>query len=354
MDAGGLIEAVRRDTERSLFRARNGIKYLSGMGRPEVGRSPKEVIWQRGKAQLWRYTSDRRERRPPLVIVFSILGRSYVLDLLPGHSFVETMLGNGLDVFLLDFGIPDAVDSGNTLETYVDNYLPRALAAAAAAADSDEVDVLGYCLGGLISVLGVAGHPELPVRNLAVMASPVDFGRTDGLLQVFARGRLGIDELLDDDGNVPPEAIYRMFRTMKPTSDISTYATLWERLWHDEFVEVFQAMGGWVREQIPFPGATARQCVDLLLSRNIVASGVIPLGGRQVRLQDITCPVLNVIAAHDHIVPPRSARPLLDLVGSTDKQELLVPAGHIGLATSREANRITIPGITKWLNDRSS
>jgi polyhydroxyalkanoate synthase len=101
-------------------------------------------VWRREKAELWRYASDHRFREPPLVIVFSVLGRSYVLDLLPGHSFVETMLGNGLDVFLLDFGVPDHVDAANTFETYVDNYLPRAVRAAAQAAGVEQVDVLGY------------------------------------------------------------------------------------------------------------------------------------------------------------------------------------------------------------------
>src|SRR4051794_23730936 len=343
MDAAGLIGAARRDTERTLFRARNGIKYLAGMGRPDVGRTPKRVVWQREKAQLWRYESEQRTVRPPLVIVFSVLGRSYVLDLLPGNSFVETMLESGLDVFLLDFGVPDHVDSTNTVETYVDGYLPRAIQAAARAAGSEQVDVLGYCFGGLLSVLSLAANPELPVRKLAVMASPCDFASPEGLLQIFARGRLQLDDVLGEDGNVPPEAIYRMFRTLKPTSDISNYATLWDRLWHDEFVEVFQAMAGWVRDQVPFPGALAEQCIELLLRDNAVMSGTVPIGGREVRLRDITCPVLNVIAEHDHIVSPTSARPLLSLIGSQDVEELRIPAGHIGLAMSREAKRITIP-----------
>ena len=55
MPAPGLIESVKRDAERSLFRARNGVKYIAGVGRPQVGLSPKEVIWKRGKAELWRY-----------------------------------------------------------------------------------------------------------------------------------------------------------------------------------------------------------------------------------------------------------------------------------------------------------
>jgi polyhydroxyalkanoate synthase subunit PhaC len=353
MAATGLIEGVRRDTERALLRARNGVKYAAGIGRPRVGLSPSDVVWTRGKAKLLRYQSDRRAGARPLVIVFSILGRTYVLDLLPGSSFVVRMLDKGTDVFLVDFGVPDGVDAGNTLETYVDNYLPRAIRAAAREAASDGVDVLGYCFGGLLAALTAAGHPELPIRNLAVMAAPIDFSQTEGALQALARGRLDVDDVVDDTGNVPPEAVHRMFRTLKPTSGISSYATLWERLWNDDYVDSFQAMAQWARDQVPFPGACARQCVDLLLRRNAVMSGRVQLGARAIMLRDLHCPLLNIIAEHDHIVTPASARPLNDLVGSDDVTELLVPAGHIGLAMSHQSVRYTIPGLTAWLAARN-
>jgi polyhydroxyalkanoate synthase len=353
MAEAGLIEGVRRDTERALLRARNGVKYVAGIGRPQVGLAPRDTIWTRGNATLFRYESDQRHGRRPLVIVFSILGRSYVLDLLPGNSFVERMLAAGTDVFLVDFGVPDAVDATNTMETYVDNYLPRAIMAAVGEAGSDGVDVLGYCFGGLLSVLHVAGHPEIPVRNLAVMAAPMDFSRTEGTLQAVASGRLRIDDIVDDTGNVPAEAVHRMFRTLKPTAGIASYATLWERLWNDEFVDGFQAMAQWARDQVPFPGACARQATELLLRRNAVMTGRVRLGGRQVRIADITCPVLNIMAKHDHIVTPAAARPLTDLVSSTDVTELVVPAGHIGLAMSQQSVRYTIPELTSWLMARN-
>jgi polyhydroxyalkanoate synthase len=346
--APGLIESVKRDAERSLFRARNGVKYIAGVGRPQVGLSPKEVIWQRGKAQLWRYDSERRTRQPPLVIVFSILGRSYVVDLRPGNSFVERMLGAGTDLFLVDFGVPDHVDAHNTLETYVDNYLPRALRAAAERA-GEPVDVLGYCFGGVLTALCLAAHPDLPVRRVALMATPIDFGGAEGVLGLFSRHRLTIDEVLDETGNVPAEAVYRMFRGFKPTSDISTYAMLWERLWSDEFMDGFQAMSQWVRDQVPFPGACAGQCVDLLLKRNALMSGEVPLRGRRVKLADFKFPMLVITAKHDHIVPPKMATPITGLVGSDIVDELTVPAGHVGLVTSRESVKITIPGILEWL-----
>jgi polyhydroxyalkanoate synthase subunit PhaC len=353
MPAAGLIDTIRRDTERSLFRAKNGLKYATGIGRPQVGLAPKQVVWRREKARMVRYDSDRRAGRRPLLIIFSIMGRSYVLDLRPGNSFVEWLLAEGNDVFLVDFGEPGAVDASNTLETYVDGYLPRAVNAAVAETGADGVDVLGYCFGGVLSVLLAAAHPELPIRNLAVMATPIDFGTTTGALQALASGSIDLDDVLDGDGNVPAEAVHRMFRTLKPTAGIANYAALWEKLWNDEFVDGFQAMSQWARDQVPFPGAAARQGLELLLRRNALLGGEIPLGGRTVRLADIDCPLLNIMAERDHIVSPAAARPLNDLVSSADVRELLVPAGHIGLATSRQAVKYTIPELNAWLMART-
>lgn len=146
MDAQALIDGARKDAQRSLFRARNGIRFVTGLSRPTVGQSPRHAVWSRGKATLWRYEAPVPRTGRPLFITFSIMGRPYVLDLQPGNSFIEHLLAAGIDVFLLDFGVPDVVDADNTLETYVDDYLPRAVRAAVEAADADGIDVLGYCL----------------------------------------------------------------------------------------------------------------------------------------------------------------------------------------------------------------
>jgi polyhydroxyalkanoate synthase len=255
---------------------------------------------------------------------------------------------------MIDWGVPDAVDSGNNLELYVDNYLPRALERALEVADSDELDILGYCAGGVLSCLAVAGHPEIPVKNLAVMATPIDLGHIEGMIKSFQRGALEVDDLIDETGNIPADAVYRGFSSLRPTTDIFKYATLWERLWNDEFVEGYTAMAGWVRDQTPLPGALAREMVDLLLRRNLLVTGEIPIAGRTVRLADITCPLLNVMAEQDHMVPPAASEMLSELVGSTDVTDLRIPAGHIGLAAGRDAKRNTVPRIIEWLNAHSS
>jgi polyhydroxyalkanoate synthase len=136
---------------------------------------------------------------------------------------------------------------------------------------------------------------------------------------------------------------------LKPTAEVSQYATLWENLWNDAYMEGYQAMGQWTRDHVPFPGATFRQVVDQLVRRNALVEGELVLGGRPVDLGAIGCPLLNVVAERDHIVPLPAARPVPEVVGSGQGEELLLHAGHVGLVAGRAAAKVTLPGIVDWI-----
>ena len=263
-----IAQRIQRDAGRMALRAKNGVKYATGVDRPKVGLSPKETVWKDGKVELWRYRNDAIGYRPPLLIVHSLVSKSYVLDLYPGNSFIERFVAAGFDVFLLDWGIPEAEDSTNTLETYIDGYMRDVFDATLRVSGKDEASVLGYCFGGVLTLLFVARYPELPVRNLLTMATPVDITKVGLPSLLFAEGRIEPDMIIDETGNVPPEVIYDGIKLLKPTADFVQYARLWQFLWNDEYVEGLQAMGQWTRDHIPFPGATFRQCVDMLFRDN--------------------------------------------------------------------------------------
>jgi polyhydroxyalkanoate synthase len=186
------------------------------------------------------------------------------------------------------------------------------------------------------------------------MATPIDLSYMEGLIKALERGQLEVDDLVDETGNVPADAVYRAFASLRPTTDIFKYATLWERLWNDEFVDGYQAMATWIREQTPLPGAIAREMVELMVRRNLLVTGEFPVGGRIVRLADIHYPLLNVMAENDHMVSPPASEALGGLVGSEDVTDVRIPAGHIGLAAGRDASRITVPRIIEWLNQHGT
>jgi polyhydroxyalkanoate synthase subunit PhaC len=352
LDPRSLLERVRRDVERNALRARNGIRLATGT-RPGVGCTPKDVVWRCGRTQLWHYRNDDVRVSPPLLIVFSLVSRSCILDLSPGNSFVERLLSSGFDVWLLDWGVPDERDALNRLEDYVDDYLPAGIARLLELTGCDEVNLLGYCFGGDLALLHAAHHPDSPLRSLTVMATPVDFRHMGPLADVFGVGGLDVADVLDADRNVPPQVVLLGFRTLKPTSEVTRYVDLWERLWADEYVAAYQAMTAWSDNHVPFPGAAAEQVVRMLIRDNGFVTDRLIVGGDRVHLADVRCPFLTVLANRDHIVPEPAAAPLIELVGAPDKHELRLDAGHIGLVVGSTAARTTIPTIIDFLQRRS-
>ena len=350
LDVSVVRGRIRKEVERGALRLRNGIKYAAGTDRPKVGMSPKDTVWARDKAQVWRYRTDQVRYRPPVFIVMSLVSRSYILDLQPDNSFVRQLISGGFQPYLIDWGIPGPEDSANTLEYYVDELLDEATYAVCEDAGTDDVTMLGYCFGGVLSLLGAAGHPEWPLRNLTVMATPVDFHKMGLMGDLVREGRMDPEEVADETGNIPPDVIRETFRLLKPTGDLQTYATLWQNLWNDDFMEGFQAFGQWTRDHIPFAGAAAKQSVELLIRDNGLMQGRLPFGGREIDLAAITCPTLNIVAERDHITPIESAEPLPGLLtGSEEAEELRLAAGHVGLVASRKAATTTIPAIMDWI-----
>jgi polyhydroxyalkanoate synthase len=348
--AADLLRRIRRDTEVARLRARNGIRLAGGRQPARSGTTPKCVIWKRGKAELWRYeTPNDRRQRPSVLLVHSLVSRSYVLDLQPGSSLVEELINAGTQPYLLDWGIADELEAGNTLETYVDDLIPPAVDAAVSNSGRP-VNLVGYCLGGILAAVYLARHLDAPVASLSTLAAPIDFTELGLVVSMLRDERLSVDDLIDETGNIPPRVFRQAFRVMQPTAEIGQYINLLQNLWNDAFVDGHQAMSRWVADHIPFPGALARQATATLIRDNALCTGRLELGGRPVDLSQIRCPVLCVLAERDHIVPAAAAEPLADLVAPGRATTLRIPAGHVALVMGRHAKAVMVPALIEHVN----
>ncbi len=298
-----LLERIRLDVERNALRARNGLRHLAGVGRPEIGCSAKDVVWRRDKVQLYRYHSPGPTLGPPILLVMSLVSKPYVLDLRPGNSFVEALIGRGFDVYMIDWGTPDAADADNSFETYCDEYIPFACAAAMRTSGVDELHVFGYCFGGVLSLIFAAGHPEIPLRTLSLMATPIDFAAMGGLTSVLRDPRIDLSDFVDETGNVPAEAVLRGLTSARITGDATMYATLLEKLENSEYIAAHEAMHGWASDHIPFPGACFRQTADWLIRENRLAENRLVTGARRARHR------LDLLPRDERRGDRRSSRP---------------------------------------------
>jgi polyhydroxyalkanoate synthase len=351
---GDRTARLERELQRSFFRSRNGLRFVLASPGRRVGATPKDLVWRRGRAQLWRYRGELVRHDPPVLVVFSLVSRSYILDLRPGSSTVEFLLGRGLDVYMLDWGVPDERDAENDIGTYVDDYLPRAVAAVLRESGSREVTLVGYCLGGNFAALYAAGHDDAPVRNLVLMATPADYSQMGVMVAPVLEGRVEPEDVLDETGNVPANVLYGGFFMQAPTVEVARYATLLDNLWNDDYVEGWQAMAQWSRDHVPFPGAAYRQVVEQFVRRNELTTGEIELGGRRIRLADARGDVLNAYAVKDNVVPEPAAAPNSRLVGAPARRhELRLGGGHVTFAVGRQAFQQTLPALADWIAEHS-
>jgi polyhydroxyalkanoate synthase subunit PhaC len=217
-----------------------------------------------------------------------------------------------------------------------------------------ELTMIGYCLGGVLATLYVNGHDDGRVRNLVLLATPVDFSAMGPMVAALQEGRLEPDDIIDETGNVPADVLYTGFFMMAPTTVVAQNATLLENLWNDEFVKGFQAVSQWTRDQVPFPGAALRQVAEDLIRRNRLMDGTIRIGGREIDVTRTRANVLNAIAEKDRVVPRAAAEPISDLVGRPERRELmLLKGGHATFGTGRSAFKHTLPRLTDWIASRS-
>jgi polyhydroxyalkanoate synthase len=325
----------------------------------KIGQTPKTMVWALNKAKLYRYAPvvPEDKRHPiPLLLVFAIMNRPHVLDLRPGHSFVEYMLSHGYDVFLLDWGAPGPEDKNLKFDDYTLEYLPRVVRKLKSVSGSDEFSMLGWCLGALISTMYAALRPDDGLKNLMLLTAPLDFSdkTAGGFSRWTSNPAFDPDKIVTAFGNVPGEMIDYGAKALKPVENfIGTYLNLWDNIDNPKVIESWHAMNTWVRDIISMPGGVYRQLINELYKENRLMEGTLSLRGERVDLSKLKAHVLNVIAEADHITPPCQSVGVMDRIGSQDKELFRVRGGHIGIMAGSGAEKTTWPHIDHWLAARS-
>jgi len=316
------------------------------------------LVYRKEKITLLRYAPDKPKIHPvPVFIVTPLIARPYILDLSPDLSFVTYLTNEGFDVFMMDFGVAHASDRYLKFDNYIYDYMAPAMDYALSLCGSPSASLLGYCLGGIFATLYTALIPE-PVRNLVILAAPINFSQ-GGPLYRWLQG-LDVDRLVDSLGNIPPEFIrdnIRLFASMMaPERNLRAVLDLLLHLWDWEYLRRQQRIHQWLQDLLPFPGEAYRQFIKELVQANKLVRKELYLRGRLVNLSRITCPILIMAHRADLLAPPESVKDLVNLVASEDKEFFEVAGGsvgHLDIVVGREGPRVTWPKISSWLKGRS-
>jgi polyhydroxyalkanoate synthase subunit PhaC len=349
--------ALQSELQRIEENARTLLRVSTS--RATVAQTPKQVIWTLNKAKLYRYipvVPAEQRHKVPLLLVFALMNRPYILDLRPGNSFIEYMVKQGYDVYLLDWGAPGPEDKEMKFDDYVLDYLPRAMRKLKAVSGSEELSMLGWCIGAILSTIYAALRPDDGLKNLLLLTAPLDFTdkQAGGFVRWVNDQYFDPDKIIDAFGNVPGELIDYGAKALKPVENyIGSYLTLWDNLDDPRIVQSWHAMNTWVTELIPMAGATYRQLIQELYRENRLIQGKLIIRGEQVDLSRIRANLLNVIALADHISPPCQSESIMTKVSSQDQLLLKVKGGHIGMMAGSGAMKFTWPHIDEWLAARS-
>lgn len=325
----------------------------------EVGISEKDCVWEDGHVRLYHFRhkagkQQQRVRAPlvrtPILIVYALVNRPYMLDLQPDRSLVQQLLLNGVDVYMLDWGYPTRFEHHLTLDDYISGFVDDAVNAVRKNANVKSVNVVGVCQGGTFSTIYAALFPK-KVRNLITIATPIDFSVKDGLLFEWAK-EMDVDAMVDSFGVVPAEVLNAGFVMLKPFARLQKYMGAFEAMNDETKLMNFLRMEQWIFDSPGQPGECYRQFITDLYQQNRLIKGKLQVGRKTVNLGNITMPLLNIYATNDHIVPHSSTKALNRYVGSEDKELYEVPGGHIGIFVGSKAQKELAPKIAEWLQER--
>lgn len=320
-----------------------------GLARTTVplAQTPRDELALEGGAVLYHFVGARRGK--PLLLVPSMINRWYVLDLRPGASLVEALVGAGFDVWCLDWGVPDAEDRYLDWEAVLAR-LGRAVRRVKRETASAQLGVLGYCMGGTLTAIHVAQHAA-DFAALITLAAPIDFQR-GGQLRCMVEPQWFDADAIADAGNIAPHQMQAGFVALRPTLDLGKLVSMPDLATDARAREAYYALDEWASDNIPFPAEAYRRYIRELYQANQLVAGTHRVGGREVKLGAIACPTLVITASRDTICPPAAATALLDHVGSTEKQMLEVPGGHVGAVVGSRAAREMYPALIRWLEPR--
>jgi len=343
------------ETFRTWERMMNASRMPKIAGNVKIAHSPHDVVYEEDSLQLLRFRNESIDLAEPILICYALVNRPYILDLQADRSVVRQLLKRGFDVYLIDWGAPTAADRSLRLRDYIGGFLKNVADRVCELSGSPQLNLLGYCMGGTMSAMFTALYQE-QVRNLILMAAPIDFSGDEGLLNLWTDEQyFDVDALIDAFGNCPGSFLQSSFQLRNPVQNfVMKYMTFYDKMDDPDFLENFFAMEHWGNDNIPIAGETFREFVKMLYQRNELVKGEFRLDGQPVLLERITCPLLTLVANQDDLVPPKSTLALHKHVRSQDVKSMSIDAGHIGLAVGSKAHHQLWPKAAMWIADRST
>ncbi len=337
------------DTQVKLIK---GFETLMDVDYSGSDETEKELVFSQDKMKLYHYAPRKKDlNKYPVLIVYALVNKQYMMDLQEDRSLIRNMLEGGQDIYIIDWGYPTQEDMYLTMEDYIEGYMDTCVDIIRKRHNLDKINLLGVCQGGTFSFIYTSLHQN-KVKNLVSLVTPIDFSTDDGLL--FKWGKfLNMDKIVEAYGVVPGDFMNAGFLLLKPYDlMVDKYLNVIDDLDDPEKTANFLRMEKWIFDSPGQTGATIKEFFNEMYHNNALVEGTYELAGKKVDLKNVTCPVLVILGQRDNQVPPNATRPIVDVIGSKDKELCEFKTGHIGIFVSGRSQREVAPKINEFLNKR--
>jgi polyhydroxyalkanoate synthase len=320
----------------------------------EVGRniatSPGKVVFQNDLLQLIQYApSTEQVYERPLMIVPPWINKFYILDLGPQKSFIRYAVSKGFTVFVVSWVNPDGRLAHKTFEDYMTEGILAATDAVKREAGTDQINVIGYCVGGTLlgtTLAYLAARGEDPFSSATFFAAQVDFSKAGDLLIFIDDAQLKtLEEMMAERGYLDGARMATVFNMLRPKDLIWPYIVNNYMLGKKPFP--FDLLF-WNQDSTRMPAANHQFYLRSFYHENRLAKGQLTIGNVKLDLGKITLPIYELCAKEDHIAPAKSVFIGSRLFGGPVTY-VLSGSGHI-------AGVINPPGekmkYQYWTNDK--
>lgn len=343
VDPKAFLDALTRVSQDQMAKFAAGVASYQGHAHRRVVSPPHK--WTGSTiAPVLRYGTQTDG--PPVLVVPSLINKSYVLDLFEDRSFMRHLAARGLTPYLLDW----TDDSVFRADATVDDYISKVLVPVIAdlkRAHGQPPAMVGYCMGGTLATAPPVLRPDL-VSALVLLAAPWNFHQdSDGLRHWLSRAKPSLEATLQSLGQAPVDLLQALFAGLDPTLTGRKFRSFAEMDQASDQAKRFVVLEDWLNDGVPLAGPVAKACLLDWYLENAPKCGRWLVDGIVVAPEKITCPTLAVIPARDRIVPPKSAESLASLVpGATVRS---VALGHIGMMTGRRAVQEVYDPVADWI-----
>ncbi|HNW35027.1 MAG TPA: alpha/beta fold hydrolase [Candidatus Ozemobacteraceae bacterium] len=322
-------------------------QQLASLG---MARTPCRTVYTEGTCRLLEYeVLGKPVDAPPIFMVYSFINRWYILDLMPGHSFIEALSRAGYKVYLIDWGIPGPENAQHGLDYYLEKVALRAVRRVRRGECGRPLTLFGYCLGGTLAGMMAALHPE-EYGRLVLLTTPLEF--TEGGLLTLWTNKNSFDpkKLTDTFGCVPEKILHAPFPFLQTRNHFAKPRMLFENILNDTYLKNFKALDRWATDNVPFPGKTFIEIIQDCYQDNRLAQSTMRIDGKNVELKRINFPTLNIYATQDHVVSVPCAERNRDLLPNSKVTDHKYEAGHVSLTVAHPVRETVWKDTINWLS----